>query len=63
MERSFAVIRLDPDEKACDHTRHLTGDQRVSMLEDLRREVSKVTDREYPQRLRRVFEVVKRGEH
>jgi hypothetical protein len=54
---------LDNAEKACDHTRHLSGDQRVSMLEDLRREVSQVTHREYPQRLRRVFEVVKRGEH
>jgi hypothetical protein len=59
MERILTVAKIDPNEKACDHTGHLTGGQRVSLLEDLRRELSKVTHHEYPQRLRRVFEVVK----
>ena len=61
MERILQIAKFDPDEKACDHTRHLTGDQRVSLLEDLRREMTKVTHREYPQRLRRVLTIAKRG--
>ena len=61
MDRTLTVSRFDPNEKACDHTQHLTGDERVSLLENLRQEISKVTHREYPQRLRRVLEVVKRG--
>ena len=63
MDRILTVRKMDPNEKASDNTRHLTGNQRVSLLEDLRREMSKVTHREYPQRLRRVLEVVRRTEH
>ena len=41
MKRVLTISKFDPNEKACDHTRHLTGDQRVSLLEGLRREMSK----------------------
>ena len=58
--RVLTVGRLDSDEKGIDLTRHLTGDERVSMLEDLRQEMSKVTQREYPRRLRRVLEITHR---
>ena len=61
MERVLKIEKIDPHEKACDHTGHLTGDERVSLLEDLRREMSKVTHHEYPQRLRRVLTVTKRA--
>ena len=59
--RILSVGRHNPDEKAIDLTRHLTGDERVSLLEDLRREMAKVTQREYPQRLRRVLEIAHRA--
>ena len=62
MKRVLTITKFDPNEKACDHTQHLTGDERVSLLEDLRQEMSKVTHREYPRRLRRVLTVAKRGE-
>ena len=58
--RVVTVGRFGADEKGIDLTRHLSGDERVSMLEDLRREMSKVTQREYPRRLRRVLEVAHR---
>ena len=51
-----------PGERGIDLTRHLTGDERVSLLEDLRREMAKVTGREYPPRLRRVLTVARREE-
>ena len=38
-------------------TEHMTGDQRVSLLEDIRRTMAKVQNYEYPKRLRRVLEV------
>lgn len=58
--RVLTVDRFDADKRGIDLTRHLSGDERVSLLEDLRREMSKVTQREYPQRLRRVLEVAHR---
>jgi capsule polysaccharide export protein KpsC/LpsZ len=62
MERVLTIVKHDPNENACDHTRHLTGDQRVSLLEDLRRRMSKVTHRAYPRRLRRVLVIARRAE-
>lgn len=61
VERILTVAKADPNEKGIDLTRHLTGRERVSMLEDLRIEMAKVAKYEYPQRLRRVLEVSKRG--
>lgn len=61
MKRILTISKFDPNEKACDHTRHLTGDERVSLLEQLRREMSKVSHREHPKRLRRVLTVAKRN--
>ena len=61
MKRVLTISQFDPNEKACDHTRHLTGDERVSLLEELRREMSKVSHREYPKRLRRVLTIAKRN--
>ncbi|MBD3317958.1 MAG: hypothetical protein GF344_19410 [Chitinivibrionales bacterium] len=62
MQRTITVTKFNPDEKACDHTAHLSGDQRVSLLEDLRRAMSKVTHHEYPRRLLRVLTIARRGE-
>ncbi len=59
--RVLTVGRFDPEEKGIDLTRALSGDERVSMVEDLRRQMSKVTQNEYPRRLRRVLEVAHRG--
>ena len=58
--RVLSVAQVDPEEKSIDLTRHLSGDERVSMLEELRRGIPKVTQHEYPQRLRRVLEVAHR---
>ena len=39
----LSVARFDSEEKGIDLTIGLSGEERVSMVEDLRREVSKVT--------------------
>jgi hypothetical protein len=56
----LTILKSDPGEKAIDSTRHLTGDERISMVEDLRQEMVKVTHYEYPKRLRRVLTIAKR---
>jgi hypothetical protein len=60
VERILTITKLNNSEKAIDLTRHLSGDERISMVEDLRQETTKVTHHEYPQRLRRVLTVIKR---
>ncbi len=62
LQKVLSVEKLNRDEKSVDATRRLTGDERVSLLEDLRRQMSKVTHHEYPRRLRRVLAVAHRGE-
>lgn len=60
VERVLSISKLDNVEKGVDLTKHMSGDQRVSLLEDLRRQMTKVTHYEYPRRLRRVLEISKR---
>jgi len=62
VERVLTVEKVNPNEKGIDLTRHLTGRERVSLVEDLRIEMAKVGKYEYPQRLRRVLEIATRGE-
>ena len=62
VERLLSIGKRVRDEKGVDMTRSLSHEERLSMVEDLRREMSKVTHREYPRRLRRVLEVAHRPE-
>ena len=57
--RTLTVETIDCKEKAVDRSRHLTGNERVSLVEDLRREMAKVQGYEYPSRLRRVLSISK----
>ena len=59
-KRTFEVVRRDDNERGIDQTAHMTGAERLALLEVIRREVAKVTQREYPERVRRVFEVARR---
>lgn len=60
IEKVLTISKLNKVEKAIDFTRHLTHDERISMVEELRQEIAKVTQHEYPQRLRRVLTIAKR---
>lgn len=60
VDRVLTVSKIDNNEKGIDFAQHLSGDERVSMVEDLRQEMAKVTPNEYPQRLRRVLTISKR---
>jgi hypothetical protein len=60
VEKVLSLSKFDLHEKAIDTTRHLSHDERISMVEDLRKETAKVTGHEYPQRLRRILEIAYR---
>jgi hypothetical protein len=60
MKKTLSIGKWNRNEKGIDLTRHLSGNERVSLLEDLRLEMSKVTHDEYPPRLRSILEIAKR---
>lgn len=60
IDKVLSFATANEKEKGIDRTAHLTGDERVSLLEDLRQEMAKVTGYEYPQRLRRILEITRR---
>ena len=60
IEKILTISKVNKAEKAIDFTRHLTHDERISMVEDIRQEITKVTQHGYPQRLRRVLTITKR---
>jgi hypothetical protein len=60
VEKVLSFGKLSDREKGIDLTRHLSGEDRLSLLEDLRQEVAKVANIEYPSRLRRFLTIVKR---
>lgn len=57
LKRELSVGHINDGFNGARLTEHLTGNQRVSLLEDLRRIGAKVGQYEYPRRLRRVLEV------
>ena len=61
LERKLTVSHINRNEKAVDLTAHMDALSRLSLLEDLRMEMAKVTHDEYPSRLRRVLTITKRS--
>jgi hypothetical protein len=61
ISKVLSVGKFDPEEKGIDLTRALSRDERISMVEELRQQMSKVTQSEYPRRLRRVLEIARRA--
>ena len=58
--KTLNISPIDHSEKAIDRHRHLSGDERVSLVENIRHEMAKVQNYEYPSRLRRVLTITKR---
>jgi hypothetical protein len=57
LKRVLSVGNTNDDFNGARLTEHLTGNQRVSLLEEIRCTMAKVCHYEYPGRLRRVLEV------
>lgn len=63
IKKIISVGHIDKRERGIDLTKHLTPNERVSLLEELREQTYLTIKHEYPKRLRRVLEVVKRGQY
>ena len=61
IERTFTIGRLTDEERAIDQTAHLSGEERLALLEDIRRSVWKIRSDEYPRRIPRTIEFTRRG--
>ena len=59
VEGILSTAKINNSEKAIDFAAHLSAEERISMVEDLRQEITKVTHHEYPQRLRRILTIAK----
>jgi hypothetical protein len=57
LKRVLSVGNLSDNFSGARLTEHLTGNQRVSLLEDIRRDMARVLHYEYPRRLRRILKV------
>ncbi len=58
LKKVISVVPISNAMRGAQMTKHLTPKQRLSLLEDLRREAAKVCNYEYPQRIPRILEVV-----
>jgi hypothetical protein len=62
LKKIISIGQIKARERGIELTKDLTPNERVSLLEDLREQTYLAIKHEYPKRLRRILEVVKRGE-
>jgi len=60
-ERVISLALGDQPQRSVEETGHLSHRDRLSLLEDMRREMAVVTGHEYLWRLRRALEVAEQG--
>jgi hypothetical protein len=60
IERKITLGRIGEEVKQSDYTKNLTGEERISLLEELRYDLGKFFDYDYSGRFKRVLSVVER---
>ncbi|MGA2505893.1 MAG: hypothetical protein ABSF80_00255 [Chitinispirillaceae bacterium] len=60
IERKITLGRIGEEVKQSDYTKNLTGEERISLLEELRYDLGKFLDYDYSGRFERVLSVVER---
>ena len=58
IERKITLGRIGEEVKQSDYTKNLTGEERISLLEELRYDLGKFLDYDYSGRFKRVLSVV-----
>ena len=61
LQRVISFGHIKDNFRGAQTTMHLSAKNRLSHLEDLRREAARIFHYEYPRRIRRILEVVERG--
>jgi hypothetical protein len=62
IERTLSIGGIDDNEKQSDYTKQLSGEERISLLEELRYDLGKFLNYDYSRRFERSFSVVEREE-
>jgi hypothetical protein len=60
IERTLSIGRIDDKEKQSDYTKQLSGEERISLLEELRYDLGKFLNYDYSRRFERSLSVVER---
>lgn len=61
IKKVISVETMKNAPRGAELTSHLSGGERLSLLEELRRESARIFHYEYPRRLRRVLTVIDRN--
>ena len=60
IERKITLGHINEKIKQSDYTKHLTGEERISLLEELRYDLGKFLGYDYSGRFERILSTVKR---
>jgi hypothetical protein len=60
IDRKITLGRIGEEVKQSDYTKNLSGEERISLLEELRYDLGKFLDYDYSGRFERVISVVER---
>jgi hypothetical protein len=60
IKRTISVANLNSKERNSDYTKNMTGEERISLLEELRYDLGKYLNYDYSRRFERSLSVVKR---
>jgi hypothetical protein len=60
IKRTISVANLNSKERNSDYTKNMTGEERISLLEELRYDLGNFLNYDYSRRFERSLSVVKR---
>ncbi len=60
IQKVISVGHINDGLRGAQLTKHMTGNERISFLEELRQESARIFHYEYPRRLRRILKIIKR---
>jgi hypothetical protein len=60
IKRTISVANFNTKERNTDYTKNMTGEERISLLEELRYDLGKFLNYDYSRRFERSLSVVKR---
>ena len=60
IKRTISVATLNSKERNSDYTKNMTGEERISLLEELRYDLGKFLKYDYSRRFERSLSIVKR---
>jgi hypothetical protein len=63
IKRTLSITHIDDKVKQSDYTKHLSGEERISLLEELRYDLGKFLGYDYSGKIQRTLTVVEPEKH